>query len=274
MRYQNAAAMIAIMGVGSAALAQQPKPEEPALSGPKVKEAAAKPTLVEKDFNGRLKRPEMPAEELALKLMKIDDATRAKVDVILGQRAAILDKAFIEHIDLVVQISNAGQSGDKAEALKLFQEFAKYLEPLKARGKLMDEIRGCLPEEQKEPYKELVTEYHAALVKAAMEEAHAKGEELTLRQAAGKEMLAAIGQEIRRSYERQILSKTADYEKLIASLNLKPEQESKVRGYVTDYVQETKYKATAEQKKALFLRIYGRLNAEQRKTLVEYYRSR
>jgi hypothetical protein len=249
------------------------KPDEPALQGPKVKEAGGKPTLVEKDFNGRLKRLEMSAEEAALKLLTIDDATKAKIDVILGQRAAIMDKALIENIDLVVQMHNAGQSGDKAEALRLLQEFGKKLEPLKARGKLMDEVSDVLPDSQRPQFVALVKEYREAAVRDTIEQARSRGEEMTLKQAAGKELVQAIGQEIKRSYERQILSKTADYEKLLASLDLKPEQESTIRRYVTDYVQETKYKATAEQKRALFMKIYGQLDSGQRKKFVEYYRA-
>lgn len=262
-------------GFGSVVMAQEsqpPKTDEPALKGPRVATAASKATLVEKDFSGKLKRLELPAEEAALRLVKVDEASRAKVDTILGQRAAILDKALIQNIDLVVQIHNAGQSGDKAEALKLLQEFGKKLEPLKARGKLLDEVAGALPEDQREAYVAVVKEYHQALVADAMAQAKAKGEELTLGQAAGTELVAAIGQEIKRSYDRQIGSRKEDFEKLIASLSLKPEQETRIRNMVTDYGQKTKLNPTAEQKRALFGKIYRELDGEQRKALLAYYR--
>jgi len=267
--------LLAVVGIcAGLARAQEPakKAEEPALKGPRVSDKESSKTLVEKDFSGKLKRLELPAEEAALRLVKVDDASRAKIDTILGERAAIMDKALIQNIDLVVQIHNAGQSGDKAEALKLLQEFGKKLEPLKARGKLQDEVAGALPEAEREAYRALVKEYHQALVANAMAQAKAKGEELTLGQAAGRELVAAIGQEIKRSYDRQIGGRKEDFEKLIASLNLKPEQETRIRNMVTDYGQKTKLNPTAEQKRALFGKIYRELDGEQRKALLAYYR--
>jgi hypothetical protein len=269
--------MIAAVGLVSVtALAQQPIPvqrsDKPALEGPKVSVAPVKPSLVENDFNGHLKRLEVPAEEAAVKLLSIDVATKAKVDTIVSERAAIMDKAVIENIDLIVQIHNAGQAGEKAEALRLLQEFGKKLEGLKARGKLKDEISDALPESQRQQFADLVKEYREAAVKDTMEQARAKGEEMDLRKAAGREVVLAIGQEIKRSYERQIGGRKEDFEKLLASLDLKPEQETKIRNFVTDYVQQTKYKPTPEQKRELFGKIYKELDEGQRKALLAYYR--
>lgn len=253
----------------------RPEPnQEPVLKGPTVSAPATKPTLVEKDFSGKLKRLDVPAEEAALRLMKVDDAARSRIDTILSERAAIIDKAVIENIDLVVQIHNAGQSGDKAEALRLFQEFAKKLEPLKARGKPVDEIASALPEDQREPYRALVSEYHQAQVADTMAQARGRGEEMGLKQAAGRELVGAIGLEIKRSYERQIGSRKEDFEKLLASLNLKPEQETRIRNMVTEYGQKTKLNPSPEQKRAMFGKIYKELDAEQRKALVAYYQGK
>ena len=244
---------------------------EPALKGPTVSITRAKATLVEQDFNGRLQRLEIPPEEAALKLLALDEATLARTGAILAERAAILDKAVIENLELIVQIQSAGQSGDKPEALKHFQEFAKKLDGLKARGKLVDEVKAVLPSEKQEQYAALVKEYHEAAIRDTRESASRRGEKLTLNEAVRREMLQAIGREIKRSYDRQITGKAADYEKLLASLDLKPEQETRIRNMVTDHLQQTRANPTAEQKRDLFWKIHKELDRGQRRKLTAYY---
>lgn len=262
-------AIAVVLAAGVSAVAQE---AEPALKGPKVEVPAAKATLVEHDFKGRLKRLEVPPEEAALKLLAVDDATKARTDKVFTERAAVLDRAVIENLELIAQIHSAGQSGDKAEALRLFQEFAKKLDSLKARGKLVDEVKAALPDDKRDRYAALVKEYHEAGVKDTMA---ASGEEkLTLKEAVGREVLQAVGREIKRSYDRQITGKSADYEKLLATLELRPEQESRVRNMVTDYVQVTKANPTAEQKRDLFWKIHKELDRDQRQKLVAYYRGK
>ena len=176
---------LVLVAAASVAMGQQP---EPALKGPTVATPAAKATLVEQDFKGRLKRLEIPPEEAALKLLSLDEATLKKTDKIIQERAAILDKAVIENLELVGQIHNAGQSGDKTEALQLFREFAKKLEPLKARGKLMEEIQAALPDEKQERYAALVREYHEAAGEDTVDQAASHGGKLSPREASGREV--------------------------------------------------------------------------------------
>lgn len=260
-----------VLASGSMAMAQTQ--EAPALKGPSVSESAAKPTLIERDFAGKLKRLDVSAEEGALRLMKLAPVESEKADRIIAERAAIIDRAVIEDLDTVIQIHNAGLNGDKAEAIRLLQEFAKHLEPLKSRGKLMDELAGALDEANRERFRALVQEYRAAALQDTIEQATSRGEKLTRPQAMGREVALAVGLEIKRSYQRQITSKTEDFERLLASLSLKPEQETKVRNAVTDYVQQTKGKPTPEQKRQIFWKIYGELDKTQRRQLVDYYKS-
>jgi hypothetical protein len=256
--------MLVVVGTAGIALAQEPVLKGPSVSSPE------RATLVEQDFNGRLKRLEVPPEEAALKLIAIDEMTKARTDKVLAERAGILDKAVIENLELISRIHNAGQSGDKAEALELFKEFAKKLEPLKARGKLVDEIKGVLPEGKRDSYAALVKGYHEAAVKDTM--AAAGGEKLTMKEAVGREVLQAVGREIKRSYDRQITGRTADYEKLLAGLELKAEQETRIRNLVSDHFQATKGNPTVEQKREIFWKIYKELDRDQRRKLAAAYR--
>ncbi len=265
------ALIAAVLVVCASASAQD---AEPALKGPTVATPGARATLVEYDFNGKLKVLDVPAEEAALKLLRLDEATKAKTEKILAERAAVLDKAVIENLELIAQIHSAGQSGDKAEALKLFAEFAKKLEPLKARGKLVDEMKSALPETEREKFAALVKDYNEAAVNDTVNQAKARGETLRGQEAVGRTVLQAVGREIKRSYDRQITSRTADYEALLAGLELRPEQETKIRNMVTDYVQQTKGNPTAEQKRDLFWKIHKELDKDQRRALVRHYRGR
>lgn len=261
--------LVSMLVLTTAAAAQ-----EPVLKGPTVSTAEPKTTLVDRDFNGRLRALETPPEESALDLLTLDDATKAKTRKVLVERATILDKVVIENLELIGQIHNAGQSGDKAEALRLFAEFAKKLDGLKSRGKLVDEIKSALPEADRERYAAMVKEYHEASIQDTMDEAKSRGERVTRREATGRVVLQAIGREIKRSYDRQVTSKTADYERMLASLGLRPEQESKIRKWVTDSFQQTKGNATPEQKRALFWKIYQELDASQRQELMKQYRAK
>jgi hypothetical protein len=248
--------------------AQQPAPSESPLQGPRVAEPDAKPTLVERDFAGKLKRLEVSPEEAALALLKLDSGAASKTQSILNERAAILDKIVLDNLDLVVQIHNSRAGGDKRAQLKLLAELMTALKPLTDRGTLSEEIVAALSLDQSVTFKALVREYNQAASAETQAESRAAGERLTVRQISARENLIVLGTDIKRSYERQISSKTAEFEQIMAQLDLVPEQESKIRGMVLDYAQSVKGKPTQEQRRALIFRIMAVLDSDQQRTLV------
>jgi hypothetical protein len=265
-----AAALLLALAAPAFGQANQPARQDP-LRGPQVRERPARRTLVERDLSGHLQRPDVPPEEAAIDLLGLDAEAKARVDQILAARAAILDQIVTDNIDLISRFANARQAGDRAEQFAALEELSKKLQPLNARGKLGDELRAALPPEKTRDYDNLVSEYRRAAVDADMAEAQARGERLTRLQANLRENLASLGLQIKRSYERTIAAKAADFEQLIGQLNLTPEQDSKIRGFVTQFVQDTKGRPTQEQRRSLFFRIMGELDRDQQKKLMAAY---
>lgn len=270
MRTPLVAAIALSLLVGTAATAQQPDP----LRGPAVKADPSKPTLVERDFAGKLKALDAPPEEVALGFVKIDAETKSSIDHVLAERAQILDKIVIDNLDLVVGFYNARLAGDRRTQISLLTDLVKTLQPLNARGTLASEIRSCLPAEQAQQFDALITEYRNASAEDAMAEASKRGERLSRRQVDLRENLQTLGLEIKRSYERQIAARVTEFDQIIGQLGLNPDQETRIRNMVTDFGQQTKGKATAEQKRGLFFKIMSQLDQEQQQRLVSLYLGR
>jgi hypothetical protein len=145
------------------------------------------------------------------------------------------------------------------------------LQPLNARGNLGTELRGTLDEAKAKQYDTILAEYRKAAADEANREAKARGERLTPRQIETRENLQSLGAEIKRSYERQITAKVTEFDRIIGQLGLEPEQETNIRNLVTEFGQQTKGKATPEQRRDLFFRIMARLNPDQQRKLMSLY---
>lgn len=268
MRLAVALASLALI-VGPA-IARQTEP----LGGPTVKERPAKATLVERDFKGKLKRTEVPPEEAALGLLALEPEVKAKTDAVLAARGAVLDPIVVDNVELVVKLYNARLAGDRRDQISVMTEFMKKLQPLNARGRLADELRGALPKDKAAQFDAILAEYRKVATDEASAEARRNNEFVNARTLETRENLASLGLEIKRSYERQISSKAAEFDRVIAQLGLKTEQETKIRNMVTEFTQQNKGKGTPEQKRALFFRIMAQLDPDQQKRLVSLYLGR
>jgi hypothetical protein len=82
--------------------------------------------------------------------------------------------------------------------------------------------------------------------------------------------LSVLGNEIRQSYERTIGAGAKDVDALLARLGATPEQESVIRAVIQDAYVATYGKPTRTQQTTAFLKIYGALDADQRKELAKY----
>jgi len=241
------------------------------LQGPRVAEPAAKSTLVERDMAGKLRRLEVPPEEAALSLMALDAVAAAKTRTIIQERTVILDRIVLNNLNLVMQFHNARLAGDKRDQLVLLTQLLVALKPLTDRGTLSEEIIGALSLDQSVTFKSLVRDYNQAAAAETEAESRAAGERLTQRQITARENLVVLGTEIKRSYERQITSRTAEFEQIMSQLELEPEQESKIRAMVLDYAQAVVGKPTLDQRRSLFFRMMAVLNADQQRTLIRLF---
>lgn len=259
--------------MGAAAATSTAQIEPPAtqspLAGPSVDATKAKASLVERDYAGKVRRLEIPAEEAAIGLLGLSEMDRAKADEVIRERAAALDKVVIENVDLLLAMQTARASGDVIRQREVIQQFKSKLEGLRSRGKPVEEIAAALPEATRDEYQRLVKEYHRAVYDELAEEAKSRGDRARPREIIARQMAQAIGAEIKRSYERQIGSRTQEFEQAIAKLDLSPEQEAEIRRMVTLWAQETKLNATPEQRREIVEKVLAKLTPTQRRAALQ-----
>ena len=236
------------------------------LAGPKVVEAgAARPTLVQRGYEGGVTRLEIQPEEAALALLALDGAARAATQGVLSERAAMLDRIVLENLDLLIELGTAGEAGDKATVVRVGLELLRKSEPIRARGLLRDELAKALPREQREEYLRLVNEYWAAIGDEA------KGKGKARLGGVVEERGRLLGEAVKRSFERQVDRKGGeDFEQLLARLELRPEQETKVRRMAEDFIVGAKFRPTEAQGAAFILQVMAMLDQGQRRRLAEY----
>lgn len=230
--------LLASLLLAAPALAQTAEPADPpALAGPSVTDTKAPPSLVQRDFEGKVKRLEEPADEAALALLPLTPEQRAKADAVLAQRHALLDRLVLENFQTVSRLRGAPAD----ERRQVFLELREALRPLRERGSLADELRPVLTSEQHERHAELVGEYFAAITDETAP-GEAMGEQprraVDRAGAAGRELIQQIGVAVRRSYERTIGQQQKELEATLAALNLTPEQDAKVRKIILDSAQK------------------------------------
>lgn len=156
--------------------------DDPAvLSGPKVGEASAGAhSLIEKDFDGKMKLLEVRPEVAALKLLKLTEAEKSATEKVLQEREALVAKVLKENYALVLELQNlrqaglggGGEGGDREKAreerrgmmekMQTFREKAKdLLEPT-----LMERLSKDLSATNATELKRLVQEYNTAAMEA------------------------------------------------------------------------------------------------------------
>ncbi len=250
----------------------QPGKAAPAdvLAGPKVGETQTQRSLVKRNFQGRVQRLEMSPDEAAIDLLTLDAATKAKVDKILTERATILDRVVIGNLDLLGELQ---QTSDRRAKLKLLGDFREKLKVLEARGTLRDEVEKALPKERAAQYRDQIEGYWKVVIDDAMQEAtnsskndkSGKAAEPSRAQITLRETLLAFGQEIRRSYERQIAGKTRQLEEFLSKLGLSEEKAAKVCEMYRAFFEKYRNGSTEGQRRELFQRVFKELDKAQQK---------
>jgi hypothetical protein len=267
---------------GEAAAVEADGESDALLSGPKVAATAAAPTLIERDLQGKIRRLETTAEEAALALLDLDAVTKEKVNKILAMRTAALDSVVVNNVPLLLKFQAARETGDRRDLAELTGELTKAAAPLREQGRLKENIAAVLPNGERERFESLVSEYWKAILAERRElmakEQGSGGTGLrTAGRAAATEFALAVGQEIKRSYERTLGQRIADFENLLKSLSLDMNTETKVRNMVTDHAQKyiaQKGGATPAQNRELFFKIMNALTLEQRADLIRELRER
>ncbi len=312
-----AAIIMACLGTGFAWGAgpstAEPKPEmAPAptdpLAGPRVRESgtdrpAGAPTLIERTFEGKLKRYDTRIEEAAAQRLNLAPTERESVNAVLAARAAKMDGIVRENVELLLKGVSARESGDRKLIRENLLAMREKFGDLADRGGLLDELADAIPTERADELRAMVQEYWRALIEEEtakqrrdrvkfMEDAPADGEpgehdakddpapdmdSMPSPRAGNRQVLTRLaleefGREIKRSYDRIAQDGQKRLDEVITQLALTPEQESRVRQIVLQHAQEAKLNPNAKQKSKLFFDVLRELTPEQRRKFMELVR--
>lgn len=267
------------------------QPDDPAdaaaLRGPAVTPRASRSkTLVERDFDQRLKRLEEPPVYAAARLLELGPEERIAVNRVLDERRAMFDALVKDHLREVAALAQARQAGDAEGTRTALRELMTAARPILAKGPLVDQVKSVIAKEHGAELDRLVREYAQASIadrrSAPDTDApmmrddageHLRDGEATIRERS-VESFTQLGMEIRSSYQRVVQTPARDFDALIKELALTPEQESAARQKVGDLFQKTYGKPTRLQQARVFLDIYHVLDASQRQRLMEIIRER
>jgi hypothetical protein len=288
-----------------------------ALGGPKVVEAAApaaksdamspageamqaRPTIVQRNFSGDVELIEdQRVEVAAVRAMTLDEATRAKVDALLAERAAAVTTTTLDNYELFIKLQGAFQAGaptgtpeerraQRRQTRELMQQMAEAVAPL-TKPTLLDRLAGVLSTEEAATLRAMVQEYNEATkdVREARRKAatgEGEGEGMTARggpQAARREAvmqhveeLRAMMREMARSFGAFVAERQERMETLLVEVSATPEQRSKIDAIVRRGGDGEALRLTEENRSRIIREVYAVLDTEQRKRFVEAMRER
>jgi hypothetical protein len=284
-----------------------------ALAGPRIKaQVETSPSLVTRDFQGKLQVLGERPEVAAVRLLQLDDATRAKVDQIITQRAALVSQITLEHYDLFAKFQAAFASGevtpqtrrDRAAVVAELREVAKPL----FKPAFVDTLAQELSAAQAEHLRAMVEEYRDAVIAsedAARSPREAKSNEsvppadtdsmtgmqeqtkpvrprrarwgggninVSIRQQAYD--LRQVGREMGRSFQTFIADKQERAEDLYARVEATPEQRAKIDAILRKDGEAAALMPTDAQRRERFERILALLTPEQRRKMLQDVRPR
>ncbi|MGP1273335.1 MAG: hypothetical protein ACTS22_08365 [Phycisphaerales bacterium] len=271
-------------------------PSEPGvLGGPAVEAAASRPTLVERDYEGKLRPLEVRAEFAAVGLLGLTDDERAEADEVIEARGAEVEAVVFDNLLLLQEVQTARASapveagwlgGDPA----LRGRVMEVLRTLTEGEPLVDRIAASLPEESRATYRALVDEWYEAQAAEGGERGRAADRGERRREGRGQGRpggrgaqggpafgrriaeLQAVGLEVKSAYERGVAGRIADRESFIASLSLEPEQEAEVRAVFQRLFEESEGQPTEAQRSEAVAEVFRLLTPEQRREAIRNLR--
>ena len=215
-----------VLWMGVAALAQ-----EAPLAGPRVEPAKAeRATLVIRDIDGKVRRPETSPEEAAARLLELDGPTRARVDALFAERARALEEFIEKNLDLILRLVTA-ESAPGREKFALVVEAIGKTESLRKNGPLEAQVRGLLSEGERREFDRLLKEYWGAIAAEDRRQPKPKGRV----GAVLDERFKSLGREAEAAYKRCEKSGAILYHYLFDSIEVTDEQEKQLRSLCASY---------------------------------------
>ncbi|MEY4942971.1 MAG: hypothetical protein RL254_1152 [Planctomycetota bacterium] len=220
-------------------------PAEPAppgvLAGPRVAAAPAdaKPTTVNRGFDGMLEPLDAEPETAAVFQLKLDDESLRAVEAREAARSKAFSDFVTAHYDQVLaagsdlQAMRAMEPADRAAAFGRIRKLFADMQPFTARGTFIEECTGILTAEQQAEARRMVTEWHAARKAELRREIFPDVTGELDRQADERlefrMRLESIGGMVKRTITQRAESRKAQFEDVTNRLDLTPEQTEKVR---------------------------------------------
>jgi len=236
----------------------------PALEGPKVNRPAQQTvSLVQREFDGRLKRLEVEPVGAAIAMMHLPADARAAAQKVLIGRKTALDAILRENIPLVLRLDGAFKPGDNGEGQAALRELFEKAKPIIEKGVLLEQVAAVLPPSNAAELRRLYAEYMGAAVQDRLGSGPAdkRNDRLGARIAEG---FANFQREVEDSGKRVFEGGDAEFKELATKLELTPEQESKVQGIFLDMYANGNGKPTKSQQAGALLKSLALLTPEQK----------
>lgn len=248
--------------------AAQPAP----LSGPRVETPAPSVTLVETDYNGKVRRVETTPEEAAMKMLTLEPEDRARVDRVFADRAQVMDGIIRDNLLLLNQIDTASKAGRKFETLVLLMDLYGKFQPLRDRGVLHDQVEATLPEPARPEFNRLVGGYWDAIIDEGQRLPKADGKQPARMEIVLAERFEIFGREIERSFKRYEMTAVEDVlDKLVRGLELSADQQRSVDPIVDRLAQAIRADAPEKERGLIVVQLTAFLTADQTAKLIEAF---
>lgn len=243
----------------------------PLLTGPRVENQAAAPSLIRVGYNGRIERVvDAQPEVAALELVDLEAEARARIDTRLEDRAAFMDGAVLEHYQTLLELYAAFGAGDQGDVIRLYLEFSSHLQPLFEGGGLGRQLASEMPVPTRREYGRLLAAYYGAVARDMLDHPEEMQGDVPkdAPDAMRRYRIQLLMEEVGRSFARIIRQKTEEFDEVLGALRLTPEREGEVRAMVQSFAQDVGLNPTEEQKRAIFMRLMQVLEPEERQRLL------
>jgi len=251
---------------------KQPESDQPTdvLAGPVVREGREdRPSLVARDFDGRVRILDELPEEAALKMLTLTKSEQRGAQRILDRRARHLDDFVSNNTLLLTQLDTADKAGNKVAGLVLGLTAVDQLRPMLDDGPLEKQLRAVLEPANAERLSGLVREYEREAAADKRQSADADGKVPNRFEAAVATRAEGFMKEVERAYLRVESSGELAFRILFKGTNLTAEQSSRIRELLDLHQAKTKGNATEQENGMLFFAIAPLLRPEQQKRLME-----
>lgn len=271
MPYVNAPVLFALLitpvVLGQSQPPESPKPPDAVLGGPAVAEPSKRVTLLDRDFNGMVRRPESTPEEMALSLLDLPAEVQKKTKSIFERRAAVIDSFVAENLDLLNKLGTS--SGRKLEQFALGMEAFQKLEKLWSGGPLWEQVKAALPQGPAGRFDALLREYWDALIEEGKKIPNEEGKKRGRFEVVTAERAQIFFKEIEQSFTRQAESGMLFVTYLTADLGLTEAQKQRVRQMSLEFARKYGTKPTEDEQKFLYLDVVSILDQKQREMFIK-----